>query len=619
MTGAEATLELLKHRNPFASSSVGDPWDSHYPHVSSINEQAFDGLCHLMAQKVRTPSLNCAALVLGEVGSGKTHLLGRILSHASQVQPPVAFAYIQPIEDPDQTYRYLLREVVINLCRTAHTTAYATQLDALVAEMCIEVLHDHSRPQGRDKLQTLQRHGLNVLTYLRPAVWTYVRQWAIDLLAQAYPDISARFLHVLLQLPLPAQRLAAINWLKADVLDTADAERLGVPDRFHASSTYLEQEAREILASLGLVLARYHQPLILCFDRLENLETPAQIQAFGKMVEFLVDTAKGMLPIACVRGQQWQERLKQVLNQHVTSRLETNRFALQGCTAEQAIALVRSRLASVLEADAAEALFPFDAEELQHMFQIGFHSPRVVIARVNARLQQIVDAGLVTPSSSYQVLQEVLGRQIRTILQDFDRYPPDRHRLRRALDLYLSYCSVRPHGPIESVRQPDTQRKYIDLVGTLRDGGASTPMTIRPVTVLIDVESHPAAVSASLNRGIDALEAEPTGLVIYVRDARCALPSQWKTTNDKLQRFKALGGCVILLDREQAARWYALALLSYAVREGDITWVTAEQQLRAVSQDEFATFIQRALDGDAGSIFGEIEAVLGNLERGDPT
>ena len=55
----------------------------------------------------------------------------------------------------------------------------------------------------------------------------------------------------------------------------------------------------------------------------------AQLHAFGKMLEFLVDTAKGILPITCVRGQQWQERFKQVLKQHVTSRLETNRFALQ--------------------------------------------------------------------------------------------------------------------------------------------------------------------------------------------------------------------------------------------------------------------------------------------------
>jgi hypothetical protein len=54
------------------------------------------------------------------------------------------------------------------------------------------------------------------------------------------------------------------------------------------------------------------------------------------------------------------------------------------------------------------------------------------------------------------------------------------------------------------------------------------------------------------------------------------------------------------------------------VREGDITLVTAEQQLRAVSQDEFAAFIQQACGGNVGSAFDEIEAVLGHSGSASP-
>src|SRR5688500_15030465 len=107
---SETPLDLLQRRNPFVSASVGDPWERQYPHVPAINEPAFRGVCRLITQKVDDPDLNCAGLILGEVGSGKTHLLGRILTYAVQAQPPLAFAYIQPLEDPEQTYRYLLRE-----------------------------------------------------------------------------------------------------------------------------------------------------------------------------------------------------------------------------------------------------------------------------------------------------------------------------------------------------------------------------------------------------------------------------------------------------------------------------------------------------------------------------
>ena len=612
----DAQLDLLKRHNPFASSSVGDPWDRHYPHVPVINERVFHGICQLIIQKTHDPALNCAALILGEVGSGKTHLLGRILAHTTHLHPPCTFAYVQPIEDAEQPYRYLLREVMVNLCRaTPQAAPYTTQLEGILAAICVEVLQQHSRPTGQQKLHTMLGERLNIFAYIRPAVFAYAQKWASELLCRTYPDLSARFLDVLFQYRLPEQRAAAVNWLKGGGLDQSDAESLGVSERFQVSAARLEQEARDMLTSLGLLLARYRQPLLLCFDRLENLESQAQLHAFGKMLEFLVDTAKGMLPIACVRGQQWEEKFRRVLNQHVTSRLETNRFTLQGCTVEQALALVRSRLASVLEAEPAEALFPFDAEELRRMFQTGFHSPRSVIARVNARLRHVLDIDVALPVSPLQTLQEAFDRQHQTIVQEFDRYPPDRDRLRRALGLYLNHTPLQYRWRLESVQRPDTELKYVDLIATLQSFGA--PPT--SVAMLIDIELHPATVSASLTRGIDFLQAHTSSIVVYLRDARCPFPSppNWKTTNDKLQRFRTLGGQVIFLNREHAAAWYALTLLSYAIREGDVTLVDTEQKLRTVSPDEFVAFVRQAFYGDASPAFRELEAVLG--KRGNAT
>ena len=105
-------------------------------------------------------------------------------------------------------------------------------------------------------------------------------------------------------------------------------------------------------------MTRYHQPLVVCFDRLENLETDEHIHALGKMVEFLVDKAQAMLPVVCFRGMQWEEKFRHKLNQHISSRLETNKFELRGCTPEQALAIVRSRLAAVPGNEQGETLFP---------------------------------------------------------------------------------------------------------------------------------------------------------------------------------------------------------------------------------------------------------------------
>ena len=585
---SEATLAPFRRHNPFTSSSVGDPWDATYPDVPSINEHAFRGLCQLIEQKTTHPALNCAGLIVGEVGSGKTHLLGRILTQSQQARFPFAFAYIQPLEDPEQTYRYLLREVMVNLFHPMAASPQATQFRRLVTRIFQEGSHDGP---------------LSARMTITPSTFAAIQQRVIRLLTTACPAISVRFVQVLLQYAVLERRTAAMHWLTGRVLDEADAALLQVPDRAQVSVAALEEEARDILSSLGLVLTRYRQPLVICFDRLENLETDEQIHALGKMVEFLIDKAQAMLPMACFRGMQWEEKFRHKLNQHVSSRLETNKFELRGCTPEQALAIVRSRLAAVPGNQEAEPLFPFDAEELLKTFHLGLYSPRRVITLANQRLRQILDEEPPPPVSPAQKLQEAFASQYQAIIRDFERYQPDRGRLRRALELYLRY------GPPHCVPTESGQEKYIDFATTMRLARA----TLGPAIFLIDVEHHHAAVGACLSRGIAFLQDEPSSTAVYIRDARCPFPPPptWAATNKKLQLFKESGGKVVFLDTEQAARWYALALLSYAVKEQDITVVGANNTSRPVSFEEFTAFIEEEISGQKTYAFQDLEVALG--------
>jgi hypothetical protein len=74
--------------------------------------------------------------------------------------------------------------------------------------------------------------------------------------------------------------------------------------------------------------------------------------------------------------------------------------------------------------------------------------------------------------------------------------------------------------------------------------------------------------------------------------------------------FKECGGQVIFLDAEQAARWYALALLSYAVKEQDITVVGPNNTPRPVTFEEFTAFIAQDIAGHSTSAFRDLEAAL---------
>jgi hypothetical protein len=290
---------------------------------------------------------------------------------------------------------------------------------------------------------------------------------------------------------------------------------------------------------------------------------------------------------------------------------------LRGCTPEQALAIVRSRLAAVPGNEQAETLFPFDSEELLKTFHLGLYSPRRVITLANQRLRQLLDEEPLPPVPPLQRLQEAFASQYQVIMRDFERYQPDRGRLRRALELYVRYGSPKCM-PAES-----GQEKYIDaittvhLAGTTPAGTAPGPGTASvPVIFLIDVEPHHTAVGACLARGIAFLEEEPSGRAVYIRDARCPFPPppMWEATNKKLQLFQEYGGRVVFLDGEQAARWYALALLSYAVREQDITVAGPNNTPRPITFEEFTAFIEQDISAQKTRAFQEIEAALATME-----
>ena len=85
-------------------------------------------------------------------------------------------------------------------------------------------------------------------------------------------------------------------------------------------------------------------------------------------------------------------------------------------------------------------------------------------------------------------------------------------------------------------------------------------------------------------------------------------------TNKKLQLFKESGGRVVFLDTEQAARWYALALLSYAVKEQDLTVAGPNNTPRPVTFEEFTAFIKQDLSTQRTRAFQETEAALAAME-----
>jgi len=399
-----------------------------------------------------------------------------------------------------------------------------------------------------------------------------------------------------------------VNWLKGSVMDDEDAALLEVSGRQNKSEAFLEQEARNILRTFGILMMRYAQPMVICFDRLENLETSGQIHSLGKMIEFLVDAAKAMLPVVCFRTLQWDCKFRNKINRHVATRLETNTFRLEGCTTEQALEIIRRRLSFVTGEDRENDLFPFDKNELTRMFEAGLESPREIISRANHLLRKILSKMYSEPLSAIGQLQDEFESQYQHILSDFGRYQPDRDRLRRALELFLKYVPSDIGFQIEGLTRPVGKDKHADFECTVKPAGS---YSVRAVFI-IDTEQNHTFAESSLKTGIDFFIESPSGKAFYIRDARHPFPSppRWPEANKMLEDFIRRGGHVIFLDDKQAVRWYALALLNYAVNEGDVTVVDADNQMKFVSSEAFASFIREKIHGKTYPVFQDFDKAL---------
>ena len=128
--------------------------------------------------------------------------------------------------------------------------------------------------------------------------------------------------------------------------------------------------------------------------------------------------------------------------------------------------------------------------------------------------------------------------------------------------------------------------------------------------LLIDASLHHASCGAAIKAGKRILEQNSDAKVVYIREYRTPIPKKWKITRYKLELYQQQGGKYLELNQEQSAGLYALALLSYAVKEGDITVEDTEKGFRAVTEEEFRRYLGRELQAKTYDFFEELRRFL---------
>ena len=361
--------EIIKREvNPFDLLNLkpgnfwGEKQDSALT-VESIHQEAIaeiEELLDLVAKDHRSRTV----MLFGDSGSGKSHLLGRL---KRTLNPKAFFAYIGPWAASDHIWRHTLRYTVDSLMQVPEGQQESQESQLMLWLKSLSAFTERSlidRVVKDNFWEILQSGRQKFIQHLKK---TYKKESLYN------PDI---FFGVLHDLTDPELYPLACEWLRGDDLSEESMQALKVK---HCIDT--EDAAKTILANFGKI-ATETQPIVLCFDNLDNIpKLPDGFQDFQPL--FNVNTTihneylKNFLVIISIVTNTWKRNVDRI--QQADKAGIHRKVQLKSITLEQAEALWAYRLKPLhtqANLQTPSKIYPLNRQVLEQKYPGGRTFPR---------------------------------------------------------------------------------------------------------------------------------------------------------------------------------------------------------------------------------------------------
>src|SRR5262245_83207 len=348
MTMPSLTADLFEQvltRNPFTDNRVNAPSEEDVD-VQSLHAAAFERLTSL-AQEALASRRGIGAVLWGEAGIGKSHLLSR-LGRWAREKERACLVYLHNLQaSPGNLPRVLLRSVVGYLTWTSSSSHRNT---ALFRMLNSAIRRDLAAGASSYQTWTALRQAL-----LRALEGQSRRPADAGLADQSVLEVLFRYFRSVMRAGLGQEDgttagLAA-RWLRGDALTPEQAQELALPLGRHPDHPVAvedTQQIKHILSAVTRLCAACEEPMILCFDQVDNLEVE-QASALSRFLEALIDSARNLLVVTA--GIQstladWYQR--RMIQESAWDRLAQVQIPLIRLTAAQARRMVAKRPAHFL-------------------------------------------------------------------------------------------------------------------------------------------------------------------------------------------------------------------------------------------------------------------------------
>lgn len=443
---------ILENEPPSFFDRVNTPWD-HVPDLEDYNRQAYLRIVRALKDLTRsspdqTGSNTQGVLILGEAGTGKTHLLMRVARNLADTNH---ILFIRKPNNEEAVAQHIWANVVSSLARTIPTkTSVRSQLDDLLAHVFSSVLipefeqdirEDKDADQKRRWVARLQDDPYNLFNMLgegekRQDNLDRIRKRTLKYLQFNHPDVDQTIARVLITYCFVVRedrKRVLLTWLAGQDVDETEAKDLGLPQSWvtldETSSDTSTQQQREDQALRAIrtvgILSTHYQPLILAFDQLEGLrDQPRLTHKWGDAAREIFTMAPNFLVITCIFPSLWETWFSPTLDKSVSERIAQQVVTLDTFGPQHGFKLLATHLEpSFIKHRLPTNIFPFATEDVQQLCRKST-SPRSFIQAARHDFQSWLDgneasAGFLA-NSAKTVTQAEIDEVIRTAIARFE-------------------------------------------------------------------------------------------------------------------------------------------------------------------------------------------------------
>ncbi|WP_330203019.1 exonuclease domain-containing protein [Cyanobacterium sp. DS4] len=329
-------------KNPFSSSRVDDPYQNHldFEHIYKSQFYHLTSLVEEIRQD-RENKQSRGALILGEAGSGKTHLIMRLAKATLKTN---RLLYVRQPNNPNSVMHHIYSRILESFAQKVDIEgSQRTQLDLLLAHVFVNILKTIQQEYQSQKLgqiiKLLQNDSLSLYerlggenTQRNRDNWKYIETkitqwWENNYSASGYaPNILQGIIKYCSYKDLKIKDKVR-RWLTGNELDSQICEEIGL-NNWQEDNLSREDFALEGIRLFGQ-LSTLDEPLIIVFDQLEYLIHKLDIlTSFGNALREIITHVPNSLIVVNLFPDRWQS-FQGYFDNSTIDRLSTNQLILQ--------------------------------------------------------------------------------------------------------------------------------------------------------------------------------------------------------------------------------------------------------------------------------------------------